>query len=524
MTLTSLFRRFLLLPLLSTVLCQQNFTNPVIFSDFPDNDVFRGPDDAYYYSASSFHISPGAPILKSYDLVNWELVGHSLPTLNFGGGYDFSGPPAYVGGVWASTMRYRASNKKWYWIGCIGFWVTYIFTADDVLGPWEQSAALPGGTCYYDCGLLIDDDDSMYVVYGNTNVSIAQLNPDGLSQNKTQQVFSGPTQYQGIEGNRLYKINGTYYVLDDSPQGITFIWRSSNIWGPWESQILQTNIASPVGGGSGGLIDQGSLVEGPNGQWYFMSNSWIFPAGRVPVLAPITWSDGWPSLVKVNGAWGAEYPFPGTPDVLTNWTGTLYFNGSSLAPEWEWNLNPDTTKFAVGGNALTLSTTTVTDDFYLARNTLTHRTYGPNPVGTVRMDISKMADGDRTGLAAFSYQSAWIEVARSGGAYSLRMITNATLDPSNSFATISNGTVVATAALPASSSQIWLRTMMNTLPTSDRHASFSYSTDGAKFTALGNSFTMSTDLPFFTGYRYAIFNFATSKLGGSVRLLSFDNR
>ena len=320
------------LALLPTVLCQ-NYTNPVVFSDFADNDVFRGPDGAYYFSASSFQFSPGAPILKSYDLVNWEFLGHSVPTLDFGPSYQMSGSPLpYVGGIWASTMRYRASNKKWYWIGCIGFYNTFIYTADEMTGPWIQSALVqPGGTCYYDCGLLIDDDDTMYVVYGNTNINIVQLSEDGLSQVSTHEVFSGPASVQGLEGNRLYKINGTYYVLDDSPQGITFIWRACNITGPWTSKILQTNIGSPLSGG--GLIDQGSLVEGPNGKWYFMSCSWDYPSGRIPVLAPITWSDGWPSLVEVNDAWGASYPMLSTAHPLYSWTGTDTFNGTALGPE-----------------------------------------------------------------------------------------------------------------------------------------------------------------------------------------------
>src|SRR5690348_1477903 len=65
-----------------------NFSNPVIYSDFPDNDVFLGPDGDYYFSASNFHYSPGAPILMSKDLVNWDIIGHSLPRLNFGANYD----------------------------------------------------------------------------------------------------------------------------------------------------------------------------------------------------------------------------------------------------------------------------------------------------------------------------------------------------------------------------------------------------------------------------------------------------
>ncbi|KAF2235683.1 glycoside hydrolase family 43 protein [Viridothelium virens] len=441
---------------------QTNFTNPVVYSDFADNDVFKGPDGAYYFSASSFQFSPGGPILKSFDLVNWEFIGHSVPVLDFGASYDMSGTPAWVQGIWASTMRYRASNKTWYWIGCIGFWNTYIYTAPDVTGPWKQAAVLPGGTCYYDCGLLIDDDDTMYVAYGNTNVNIAQLASDGLGQVKTQQIFSGPTNLQGVEGNRLYKINGTYYILDDSPQGVTLIWRATNIWGPWENQTLQTNVGSPLPGG--GLIDQGSLVEGPSGQWYFMSCSWDYPSGRIPLIAPIEWSDeGWPSLVEINGAWGSSYQYPATPQVLTNWTGTDEFSGTALSPQWEWNFNPDTTKYTFSSGNVTLYTATVTNDLYSARNVLTHRTYGPNPVGTAELDFSNMADGDRAGLAAFRDQSAWIEVIRSGTNFAVRMIYNATQGPNNSWTTVSNGTVAANTDLPSGTSKIWLRTQMNVM-------------------------------------------------------------
>lgn len=77
---------FAVLPLVA--LSQATFNNPVIYEDFADNDVFLGPDGFYYFSASSFHYSPGAPILKSADLINWEFVGHSVPTLDFGDDYN----------------------------------------------------------------------------------------------------------------------------------------------------------------------------------------------------------------------------------------------------------------------------------------------------------------------------------------------------------------------------------------------------------------------------------------------------
>jgi beta-xylosidase len=184
----------LLATALSTALAvqAQTFTNPIIYEDFPDNDISRGPDGYFYFSASSFHYSPGAPILRSADLVNWELIAHSVPTLDFGPNYDLpsANETAYNLGTWASTLRYRESTEQWFWIGCANFWTTYVYTAPDVTGPWEQAASFQ--PCFYDCGLLVDDDDTLYVAYGSNNVSVAQLSADGLGVVTTQVVFSAP--------------------------------------------------------------------------------------------------------------------------------------------------------------------------------------------------------------------------------------------------------------------------------------------------------------------------------------------
>jgi beta-xylosidase len=495
------------------------FNNPVLYEDFADNDVFR-VNDTYYFSASNMHFSPGAPILRSYDLVNWEFVGHSVPVLDFGSQYDLSGKKvAYREGTWASTMRYRKSNGVWYWIGCIDFWNTYVYTAENVEGPWKRSASMPGN-CYYDCGLLVDDDDTMYVVYGGTNVSVAQLAPDGLSQVKTQHVFNAAdVNRNGIEGNRLYKKDGLYYILDDDSQGTTVIWKSSSPFGPYTSKIMVNNIASPVPGG--GTLDQGSLIETQNGDWYFMSFSWAYPAGRLPVLAPVTWgSDGFPVLTTdSSGGWGKSYAYPLPPHPGGNWTGTDAFAGTQLGVAWEWNHNPDPTKYAVN-NGLTLSTATVTDDLFHARNTLTHRIHGEFPTGTVAIDFSSMADGDVAGLAAFRDLTSWIGVVRNGSSYSVQVKANATQDLST-WATTSTGTVTATA--PITVSKVWFRVAMDARASGPKTAQFSYSLDGTTFTKLGAATTLSSGWEIFMGYRYGIFNCATKALGGSVKVTEFTS-
>ena len=105
-----------------------SFANPVLWEDLADLDLFR-VGDVYYYSASTMHYSPGAPVLRSWDLVHWEYIGHSVPVLDWSAKYDLTGGSAYVKGIWASTMRYRASNQKFYWLGCVEFSRSYVYTA-----------------------------------------------------------------------------------------------------------------------------------------------------------------------------------------------------------------------------------------------------------------------------------------------------------------------------------------------------------------------------------------------------------
>ncbi|MBW8734638.1 MAG: family 43 glycosylhydrolase, partial [Asticcacaulis sp.] len=44
--------------------------NPVIWADVPDIAIIR-VGKTYYMSSTTMHMSPGLPIMKSTDLVNW---------------------------------------------------------------------------------------------------------------------------------------------------------------------------------------------------------------------------------------------------------------------------------------------------------------------------------------------------------------------------------------------------------------------------------------------------------------------
>ncbi len=495
----------------------ETYRNPILWQDIADPEVIR-VGDVFYYTGSNMHLSPGAPILRSYDLVNWEFAGHAIPSLDFGESYRLeNGKRAYIGGDWASTLQFRESEQKFYFLACIRTGQTFVWKADQVEGPWERGPAV--GNCYYDAGMLIDEDDTIYVAYGHGNISVAELNDDATGQVRAQQVFETPGNIGTLEGSRMYRVGDYYYIWATRPANGQYVLRSTDPMGPYEVREFLLNLQGPVQGA--GVPHQGGLVETQNGDWYYMAFVDAYPGARMPVLAPITWEDGWPVLVEVDGRWGAEYPYPDVPRpprLMAPHTGVDTFEDSVLSHAWEWNHEPDNERWSSGAG-LTLETASVTDDLYQARNTLTRRIIGPASSATIKMNVADMQDGDVAGLALFRHTAGYVGVKRSGGASTLVMRNGLALEK-GSWNTVSTGNEVA--SQPLSGEEVWLRVSADITPGPNRQASFSYSLDGITFQPFGETHTMDNDWQFFIGYRFAVFNYATSSLGGSVHVESFE--
>ena len=373
--------------------------------------------------------------------------------------------------------------------------------------------------CFYDAGLLIDDDDTMYVAYGNTTLHVAQLSPDATKELRSEVVFHTQPEVQTLEGSRFYKVNGDYFIFTDRPPNGEFVLKStSGPFGPYTMRKLVLDAVPPVPGA--GSPHQGGIVQTQKGDWYYMAFIDAYPGGRIPALTPMHWNaDGWPQMDIANNTWGVSYPDPLPPHPLAPNAGTDLFKGKTLGPEWEWNHNPDNSKWALApGGGLRLEAATVTDDLYAARNTLTHRIPGPESTATIEMDVSRMKDGDRAGLAMLKQMSAWVGVKLDGGSYKVVMENGLTMSV-RGWTTTGKGTDVESA--PLAGKRIWLRASADIRPGPDRTATFSYSTDGRNFKTIGTPFTLNTQWMFFMGYRFAIFNYATKELGGEVKVKSF---
>ena len=154
------------------------FTNPVIYSDVPDLDVIR-VEDNYYMVSTTMHLSPGMPIMKSKDLVNWEIVNYCYDILDDSDELSLrNGKEAYGDGTWAASIKYH-DGKFYVSASSQTTGKTYVFSTTDIEnGVWKKSV-LDGYN--HDLSLLFDDQEDgthIYMFTGSGSVHVRELQED----------------------------------------------------------------------------------------------------------------------------------------------------------------------------------------------------------------------------------------------------------------------------------------------------------------------------------------------------------
>ena len=473
------------------------YTNPIIYSDFPDPDVIR-VDSAYYMVSTTMFVFPGVTILKSYDLVNWDYCSNAVQRMDFGPCYNLDGCNRYAHGQWATSLKYH--NGKYYLLFLTLDEGGFICTAGRPEGPWEIKK-LPRG--FHDPGLFFDDDGKIYVAYGYSNIYVTELDTNFVAKRSDVLVFTGDIR-SGLEGSHVYKKNGYYYLYCTygGGDGFQVALRSKSIYGPYEEKVVIRD-NSYLGTG----LHQGALVETQTGEWWTIIFQDGGAFGRFPSLQPVTWQDDWP-MVGVNGKGvvTSTKPNVGTVYPITVLPTSDEFDSTKLGMQWGWNHNPDSTKWSLTQNPgyLRLSTAKVVSSFNDARNTLTQRMYAFHSAlrstpttATVKIEIDSMHDGDVGGLAVFQNPYAYIGIKKTNGIRYVIMINNG----------IARDSAIVTG------SHIYLRASAYY---STSWTSFYYSPDNQSFTKLGNDLSMQFNLSIFTGNKFCLFNYATIAAGGYV--------
>ena len=178
------------------------YQNPVVFADFPDPDVIR-VGDTYYMVSTTMHHFPGATILKSRDLVNWEYCAQPLTQLAATDRYALlGGQNAYAAGMWACSMKYH--DGLFYILINGNDAGGFLLTATDPEGKWEMKKL---SRIYYDPGMLFDGG-KVYVACGIGNIQMCELD-ENFNFKQEKRVIS---DRDGLEGCHLYKIGDYYYI------------------------------------------------------------------------------------------------------------------------------------------------------------------------------------------------------------------------------------------------------------------------------------------------------------------------
>lgn len=284
------------------------FTNPVIYSDVPDLDVIR-VEDNYYMVSTTMHLSPGMPIMKSKDLVNWEIVNYCYDILDDRDELSLrNGKNAYGNGTWAASIRYY-DGKFYVAAASQTTGKTYVFSTTDIEnGTWKRSE-LDGYN--HDLSLLFDEQEDgthIYMFTGSRSVHVRELQEDadgnitykdgGLDQTIIENANCGEDINLNAEGAHAYKINGKYYIFmiqwPNGGQRQEICWRSDSLTEGWESKVvLDTGIEVDGQMDSAGVA-QGGIVETADGDWYAPLFQDHGAVGRIPMLAKVTWENDWP--------------------------------------------------------------------------------------------------------------------------------------------------------------------------------------------------------------------------------------
>ncbi|KIL94375.1 hypothetical protein FAVG1_02938 [Fusarium avenaceum] len=307
------------------------FQNPIIKGFNPDPTICVVPatdstPTTFFLSTSTFEFFPGCAIYTSTNLIDWKLIGHAL-TRRSQIDLRTVEPGA---GSWASTLRYRPEEKRWYLTN--GLFHRYRPTIDERIFPrgfyvwtdniWDDRAWSdpvyfdnPG----FDQDLFWDDDGKVYL---STTMRIAWRDPDSKQKDfaihiSEIDILTGRTltipkvirqSHYGIaEGSHIFKRGDWYYLL--TAEGGTeaghqeWVFRGKQgPFGPWEGQGKPLWYNGPDEEVQRtGHVD---VFQDGNGDWWSVllgvrpvkHQEWFLEPqlGRETFLVKVEWSDDWP--------------------------------------------------------------------------------------------------------------------------------------------------------------------------------------------------------------------------------------
>jgi len=469
-----------------------SYKNPILYADYSDPDACRVGDD-FYMTASSFNCIPGLPILHSKDLVNWRLIGHAIDKLLPD---SIFGKVEHGGGVWAPAIRFHKGEFYiYYGDPDLGIFMT---KTKDPAGEWEPLVLVKEGKGMIDACPFFDDDGQVYLAHAYAGsragikslLAVTRLTPDGKKAiGESRIIYDGHDIDPTIEGPKFYKRNGYYYIFAPAG-GVATGWqlamRSKDIFGPYERKIVMAQGKSPVNG-----PHQGAWIDTPTGEDWFIHFQDVGAFGRITHLQPMVWKNDWPVIGQDNDGDGCGEPVLTykKPDV-----GKTYpqetpaesdeFSENKLGLQWQWHANPQSWWYFTNKekDCISLYSVPLAEGYkslWDVPNLLLQKTPAADFTATIKLTFKPDSrfKGERTGLLVMGLDYALLSFENDGNGF--------ILSQAECLKAEKGATEKINASLKINDSTIYLRVKV----TSNAKCVFSYSTDGNKYTVLGNDFT-----------------------------------
>jgi xylan 1,4-beta-xylosidase len=381
-------------------------------------------------------------------------------------------------GVFAPAISYHAG--RFFIVNtCVGCGGNFVITARDPKGPWSDPVWLKN-VDGIDPSLFFDEDGSAWLVHnagplgqpryqGHTAIWLTRFDPKILQAIGAPQVIvdggvDPAAKPIWIEGPHLFKKDGAYYLMAAEGGTATnhseVIFRADRVEGPYTpappsvNPILTQRDLDPTRPHPITSSGHADLVRLANGQWWsvFLATrpyeSDLYNTGRETFLLPVTWKDGWPTILPHATAISHDAKIPPLPvNTAPPTTGSFAasepFTAKALSPQWVMMRTPHGAWWHTdrGGLALDVRPERLGDGkqpSFLAR-----RQQNGEAIASVGVDFAP-GEGETAGLAALQNDDFFltIAVARQGGGRVVRVARRAgPTDPVE-------GATVASAAVP----------------------------------------------------------------------------
>lgn len=519
--------------------------NPITKLDYPDPDVIR-VEDTYYMVSTTMHFMPGCEILRSYDLINWEHATYLYDRLDSTPGQRLEGDENIYGrGMWAATLRFY---KGLFYVIFVAndTHKTYLFTAPKVEGPWEKKA-IEG--FYHDCSLLFDEDEKVYLVYGNRHIWLTEMKEDlsGPKEGGLHRMIVSDegNPSLGYEGAHFYKIHGKYYVF--------FIHSLPTEWKRVEACFVADSLEGEFVGGDvlnddmgycNSGVAQGGIVDTPEGDWYAVLFQDRGAVGRTPVLLPIHWEKEYPvfgidgripqefetkstrpgyeytALVQSDDFKGGVWPCERSVATMRI-TKNAEYDSFGFKSCWQFNHEPELAlvERELKAGMVQITTDKLCTNVTQAKNVLTQRMIFPSCGGSVTVDGSELKDGDYAGLCALQGKYAQVALTKEQGRLYVVMMAKGEENNTSMGKTKDTLPPVLLEKVAVGDAKVRFKIEVDFDHMKDEATLFYDAGEGWK--QIGEIQKMNFRLDHFTGCRFGLFVYATETIGGRVTFSEF---